>query len=187
MALLNSPAGELGASAPAFALPNPAGTTVSLDDARGPNGLVVMFICNHCPYVQAVITRVVDDMAALRAVGVGAVAIMPNDYDAYPDDAPDKMARFANQHGFDFPYVVDADQRVAKAYGAVCTPEFFGYDKALSLVYRGRLDAGRLGPPPSDDGRELFHAMRMVAGGEPLTKPQAPSMGCSIKWRTSPQ
>lgn len=185
MVLLHSPGGDLGTTAPAFSLPDPDGTFVSLDDVRGPNGVVVMFICNHCPYVLAIVDRLAADMAALAGDGVGAVAIMPNDYDAYPADAPALMRDFATQNRFTFAYLVDDTQAVAKAYGAVCTPEFFGFDADLRLVYRGRLDEGRVDAPPGAGApRELVAAMRAVAGGHGAPPEQHASMGCSIKWRT---
>lgn len=185
MALLHTPAGALGAPAPDFTLHDPQGAPVSLSDARGPHGLVAAFICNHCPYVQAVIDRTVADMAALSALGVGAVAIMPNDYQSYPDDRPERMAHFAEAHRFGFPYLIDETQDVARAYGAVCTPDFYGFDRDMTLVYRGRLDAGRMDAPGADAPRELLAAMSVVAEGKPAPKNQAPSMGCSIKWRSN--
>ncbi len=183
MALLHTPAGALGAPAPDFTLHDPQGAPVSLSDARGPHGLVAAFICNHCPYVQAVIDRFVADAAALQDAGIGVVAVMPNDYKAYPEDAPGPMAVFATRHAFRFPYLVDETQDVARAYGAVCTPDFFGYDADLQLVYRGRLDAAGPHAATPDTPRELLQAMRAVAAGQNAPAVQHPSMGCSIKWR----
>ena len=141
-----------------------------------------LFICNHCPYVKAVVAKIVRDMAELRQRGVGAIALMSNDVAAYPADSFDNMKAFAAQHGFTFPYAIDETQDVARAYGAVCTPDFFGFDRDLRLGYRGRLDAsGR-----SDDrmaSRELFDAMVAVARGGPAPAVQNPSVGCSIKWK----
>ncbi|MGD2133197.1 MAG: thioredoxin family protein, partial [Maricaulaceae bacterium] len=128
MALVHTPAAELGAPAPNFSLKDPAGRVFTLDDVAGPKGTVIAFICNHCPYVKAIAEQLGDDLRALAAEGVGAALIMSNDFDAYPDDAPDRMAAFAKASGLDAPYLIDETQEVAKAYGAVCTPDFFGYD-----------------------------------------------------------
>ena len=170
-------------SAPDFHLTGVDGKRHSLASARGPNGLVVMFICNHCPYVKAIAGKLPRDMADLAREGVGAIAIMSNDPADYPDDSFENMAIFAKAHGFGFPYVIDETQDVARAYGAVCTPDFFGYDRDLKLVYRGRLDdAGR--SPKDGNRRELVEAMRAVAqGGRAPADPPA-SIGCSIKWRS---
>lgn len=166
-----------------FDLEGVDGKRYRLGDLRGPKGLVVMFICNHCPYVKAVIDRVVADMRALAAEGVGAVAVMSNDTDAYPEDSFDKMKEFAAAHGFGFPYVIDRTQEVARTYGAACTPEFFGFDAALQLRYHGRLDEGRIEPPPPGARRELLAAMKLVAATGRGPETQVPAMGCSIKWR----
>lgn len=183
MVLTQTPEPRIGATAPDFRLPDPSGRVWSLDECRGERGTVVMFICNHCPYVRSAIGRIVRDCSDLRALGVASVAIMPNDYESYPRDGPSEMARFAEVHGLDFPYLVDASQAVARAYGAVCTPDFFGYDRELGLAYRGRLDAGNPSGTPANAPRELFEAMRRVAEGETPPAEQHPSMGCSIKWR----
>jgi peroxiredoxin len=179
---VQTPVCDFGRAAPDFQLADPAGRIFTLADVRGPAATLVMFICNHCPYVQAVIDRLVTDVDALRAAGIGAVAIMPNDYRSYPDDAPARMVEFARQHRFGFPYLVDETQDVARAYGAVCTPDFFGYNAGLHLQYRGRIDdAGMRGAVPKV--RELYDAMLQIArtGSGPET--QTASMGCSIKWR----
>jgi peroxiredoxin len=184
MALRETPAPEIGATAPDFALKDPAGRTVTRDQAKRVNGLVVAFICNHCPYVKAIADQLAQDIAALEAGGVGVALVMPNDYRAYPEDAPSRMAQFASKHGLDAPYLVDETQEVARAYGAVCTPDFFGFDRDLKLVYRGRLDAtspSRKAPPGSP--RELVEAMLAVTRGEAAPKDQRAAMGCSIKWR----
>jgi peroxiredoxin len=184
MALLETPAPDLGALAPDFSLKDAAGRTVTRDAAKGPNGLVVGFICNHCPYVKAIAGALGADIEALKAEGVGVALIMPNDYVSHPDDAPAKMAAFAKAHGLDAPYLVDETQAVARAYGAVCTPDFFGFDTALRLVYRGRLNATTpRRPPAKNDARELVAAMTAVARGKGAPKDQLASMGCSIKWR----
>jgi peroxiredoxin len=174
----------LGATAPDFALRDPAGKLWRLADLRGPKGTVVMFIANHCPYVRAAIPRIVRDVMELEASGVRSVAIMPNDIAASPGDGPDKMAEFAEQHGLKIPYLIDETQDVVRTYGAICTPDFFGFDFDLVLRYHGRLDAG--GPNATPGARrELFEAMVQIAtsGGAPST--QTPSMGCSIKWRAA--
>ena len=182
MALLHTPAAELGADAPDFNLPGTDGRTHTRDGSRGPNGLLVMFLCNHCPYVKAIRERLVVDTRELIAAGVGVVAISSNDAREYPEDGPEPMREVAQRHGFPFAYLYDATQAVARAYGAVCTPDLFGYDRDLTLVYRGRLDdAGRT--PREGNRRDLVEAMRAVASGKPAPAEQFASIGCSIKWR----
>lgn len=172
----------LGWPAAQFDLPGIDGRRHSLATARGPNGLVVMFICNHCPYVKAAIERIVRDAAALDGLGIGSIAIMSNDATTYPEDSFDNMKTFAAEHGFPFPYVIDESQEIARAYDAVCTPEFFGFDRNLTLAYRGRLDASGRSPDPTAR-RELFEAMSQVARTGRAPVDQHPSIGCSIKWR----
>ena len=179
------PVCDFGAPAPDFTLPATDGRTLSLQDVRGPNGTLVMFICNHCPYVLAVIDRIVRDARDLQALGVGTAAICSNDADAYPADGFDRMREMADAHGFPFPYLHDEDQSVARAYGAVCTPDFFGYDADLGLQYRGRLDASRRETGPADLRRDLYQAMRQVAETGRGPAEQVPSMGCSIKWKAA--
>lgn len=182
MARTETPPLASGAPAPDFALLDTAGRLWTLADVRGERATLVMFICNHCPYVQAVADALAHTAAQLREHGVGVVAIMPNDVRAYPEDAPPHMAAFAARHGFDFPYLYDESQAVARAYGAVCTPDFFGYDAALRLEYRGRLLEG--GKTPSPGARnELYEAMVAIAAGRGGPSGQVPSVGCSIKWR----
>lgn len=178
-----TPAGDPGWQAADFALPGIDGRTWRLADVRGPKGTLVMFICNHCPYVKAAIARIVRDAQALVVHGVGAIAIMPNDTAAYPDDSFAKMKLFAERHGIAFPYVIDESQDTARAYGAVCTPDFFGFDRDLRLRYRGRLDAGKTEPPPAGARRELYEAMVAVAETGAGPAEQVASLGCSIKWR----
>ena len=178
----NTPLCDFGWKAPAFTLRDPLGGTYSLDGMMGEKGLLVAFICNHCPYVVAVIDRLVADAAALKEEGVNTVAIMSNDYATYTDDSPDKMMQFAARHGFGFPYLVDETQDVARAWGAVCTPDFFGLNAAGELQYRGRIDDAKMGDA---DGRtpELLNAMRQIAATGKGPAEQFPSMGCSVKWR----
>ena len=173
---------DFGWKARDFALRGSDGRTWSLADVRGPKGTLVAFICNHCPYVKAVIGRLVDEAKALRDLGIGTIAIMPNDTQAYPADSFDNMKRFAAQHGLPFPYVIDETQDVARAYAAQCTPDFFGFNAADELQYRGRLDASRTSLVPGAT-RDLYDAMRQVAETGRGPAEQFPSMGCSIKWR----
>jgi peroxiredoxin len=172
----------LGSKAPDFKLPGVDGKTYSLADVRGRNGTVVAFICNHCPYVRAIIGRMVGEAEAWRALGIGTIAIMPNDTESYREDSFDNMKAFAARHSFGFPYVIDETQDVAKAYGAQCTPDFFGFNAQDELQYRGRLDASRTTLVPNAR-RELFEAMRQVAESGHGPAEQISSMGCSIKWR----
>jgi peroxiredoxin len=176
---------ELGSHAPDFALPGACGQTWTRNDALGANGLLVMFVCNHCPYVQAVLDRIVRDARELQAFGVGVVAISSNDAEAVPADSFDAMQTVWRERRLPFPYLYDADQSVARGYGAVCTPDFYGYDRDLRLRYHGRLDASGRQPAPADARRELYEAMRQVAltGQGPLK--QMPSIGCSIKWKAA--
>jgi len=184
MALTHTPICNFGESAHDFHLADPHGRSWSLADCRGELGTLVMFICNHCPYVQAIREDLVQDVRELARHGIKAVAIMPNDYGAYPEDSPENMRRIADQLGFTFPYLIDETQEVARAYGAVCTPDFFGYDAGLGLQYRGRLDATSPGrPAPPGSKRELLDAMIEVARTGRGPREQTPSMGCSIKWR----
>ncbi len=176
---------ELGSLAPEFTLPGVCGQTWSRNDALGPNGLLVMFICNHCPYVRAVLDRIVRDARELQALGIGVVAISSNDAVAYPEDSFAAMRLLWEEKRLPFPYLYDEDQSVARAYGAVCTPDFYGYDRDLHLRYHGRLDASGRQPAPAGAPRELFDAMRLVAQGKPAPARQMPSIGCSIKWKTA--
>ena len=177
---VESPATTLGTAAPGFTLRGSDGRMHSLHELRGARGTVVAFICNHCPYVQAVLPRLLRDARALAPLGVQVIAINPNDAEAYPEDSFARMVEIARD--WPFPYLHDETQQVARAYDAVCTPDFFGYDAALRLRYRGRLDAGRK-QPLEDAPRELFEAMRRIAEGQLPLPQQYPSMGCSIKWR----
>ncbi|MDD2665172.1 MAG: thioredoxin family protein [Dechloromonas sp.] len=183
MVALNPPVCEFGRPAIDFDLPCTDGRRYTLADCRGPNGLLVMFICNHCPYVRAIIDRLIRDCRELAGLGIGCVAIMSNDVAAYPEDSPEHMQRWADELGFPFPYLYDEEQTVARAYGAVCTPDFFGYNAGLELQYRGRLDASGRNPAPADARRELFEALRDIARDGRGPGEQTPSIGCSIKWK----
>jgi peroxiredoxin len=173
----------LGARALDFRLPATDGRTYALKDVAGATGTVVVFICNHCPYVKAVIGRLVADARLLMGEGVGFAAVCSNDAASYPEDSFARMGEFARKHDFPFPYLHDESQAVARAYGAVCTPDFFGFDRDLKLKYRGRLDEGRTTPPPPNARRELVEAMRAIVAGGSAPANQTPSIGCSIKWK----
>ena len=179
--LVDTPVCDFGWQAPNFTLDDADGQSHMLASLMGENGLLIAFICNHCPYVRAIIYRLVEDTDTLRQSGVNTVAIMPNDYHRYPDDSPTKMKEFARLHKMSFPYLVDEKQQVAQSYGAVCTPDFFGLNAAGQLQYRGRLDDARMG---AADNRqpELLAAMQMVATTGKGPAQQTPSVGCSIKW-----
>lgn len=183
MVALNPPVCDFGRKASDFSLPDIHGRLLTLADCRGPNGLLVMFICNHCPYVQAIIDRLIRDCRELAELGVGSVAIMSNDIISYPADSPAEMQRWAKELAFPFPYLHDETQAVARAYGAVCTPDFFGYNTDFELQYRGRLDASGRNPAPADAPRELFSAMQEIARFRRGPQQQFASIGCSIKWR----
>jgi peroxiredoxin len=182
MPALTTPAAQQGWTAPDFRLKGPDGKWYMLQDVKGPKGLLVMFICNHCPYVQAIADKIALEAKALATLDIGCIAIMPNDTRNYPEDSLDNMGLFQKKHHFTFPYVIDDTQAVAKAYGAVCTPDFFGFDSNLTLQYRGRLDAS--GMERIQGGRrELYEAMKQVAETGRAPAAQNPSIGCSIKWR----
>jgi peroxiredoxin len=172
----------MGWKAKDFALQGVDGKTYSLAGVRGPKGTLVVFICNHCPYVKACISRIVAEANALREIGIGTIAIMPNDTDTYPEDSFGNMKTFAARHGFTFPYVIDTSQEVARACDAQCTPDFFGFNAKDELQYRGRLDASRM-TPIAKARRDLFEAMKMVTETGHGPQEQLPSMGCSIKWK----
>jgi len=181
MVSLQTPVCDFGWKAPEFDLMGVDGKRHTLADVMGERGLLVMFICNHCPYVKAIRPRLVADLKALKALGVNAIGIMSNDPTDYPEDGLEHMREVAQEFDFPFPYVIDPTQEIAKAYGAVCTPDFFGFNAQYELQYRGRFDESRKETAP-DSTRDLFHAMKQVAetGHGPLE--QIPSIGCSIKW-----
>ncbi len=184
MASLQTPVCDFGAAAPDFSLPGVDGRIWTRDQCVGERGLLVMFICNHCPYVKAVRERIVRDVRELQALGIGCVGIMSNDPVDYPEDGFENMRQIAEAFGYPFPYLFDETQAVARAYGAVCTPDFFGYNADLGLQYRGRLDESRKEAAPAGVRRDLFEAMREVAATGRGPADQIPSMGCSIKWKT---
>jgi peroxiredoxin len=185
MVSTETPICEFGQPAIDFSLPGTDGKIWTLDKCRGENGLLVMFICNHCPYVKAIMDRLVRDTNELKQLGINSVAISANDVADYPEDSFDNMKLVAEQNGCSFPYLYDETQEVAQAYGAVCTPDFFGYNQDLTLQYRGRLDASRKEAAPADVRRDLFEAMQQVAQTGHGPEQQIPSMGCSIKWRAA--
>ncbi len=183
MVSLETPVCDFGKSVVDFTLPGVDDREWTLNECRGEKGLLVMFICNHCPYVKAVRERIVRDTRELLSYGVNSVAIMSNDPTDYPEDSFDNMKAISDQYQFPFPYLLDESQEVAKAYGAICTPDFFGYNANLELQYRGRLDASRKETAPPDARRELFEAMTQVAETGQGPTVQTPSIGCSIKWK----
>ncbi len=184
MVSLQTPICDFGADAPDFRLPGVDGRTWSLRECAGEKGLLVMFICNHCPYVKAVIDRIIRDVRELQGLGVNGVAIMSNDPSEYGEDSFDNMRLIAERMDFPFPYLFDESQEVARAYGAVCTPDFFGYNADFELQYRGRLDESRKEAADPTVRRDLFEAMKQIAETGQGPREQIPSMGCSIKWRS---
>ncbi len=185
MVSLQPPVCDFGWKAREFDLPGVDGRRHTLESARGKNGLLVMFICNHCPYVKSIRERIIRDTRELLQHGINSIAIMSNDPADYPEDSFDNMKRVAQEFGYPFPYVLDETQQVAKDYGAVCTPDFFGFNSKLELQYRGRLDASRKETAP-DAARDLFEAMVQVASTGQGPREQVASMGCSIKWKSEP-
>ena len=182
MALTKTPICDFGKKADNFELKSIDNKIISLNDAKGENGTLIMFICNHCPYVLAVINDVVEDCKELENDGIKSIAIMSNDPKRYEEDSFDNMIKFSKNHNFNFPYVIDETQEVAKTYGAVCTPDFFGYNKDLELQYRGRIRELKNLKPIEKGDSELKNAMKMIAKTNNGPKEQFPSMGCSIKW-----
>ena len=183
MVSLQTPVCDFGIKAPEFNLPGVDQQQWTLKKCAGERGLLVIFMSNHCPYVKAIGKKLVRDTRDLQLLGINSVAIMPNDTVAYPEDSFENMVRISNEFNFPFPYLFDETQDVAKAYGAVCTPDFFGYNADYGLQYRGRLDESRKQAASENVRRDLFEAMRQVAETGQGPQEQIPSMGCSIKWR----
>ena len=183
MVSLNPPVCDFGAKASNFELLGVDGKMWTLQECMGRNGLLVMFICNHCPYVKAVHARILRDARDLAGLGIQSVAIMSNDTVNYPEDSYENMQKIAAEYNYPFPYLYDETQEVAKAYGAVCTPDFFGYNVDFELQYRGRLDASRKETAPEGARRDLFEAMKLVAQTGKGPDQQVSSIGCSIKWK----
>ena len=184
MVLTETPVCDFGQHAIDFSLTGTDGKLWALEDCRGENGTLVMFICNHCPYVKAIQGRLARDTKELMDLGVNSVAIMSNDTNDYPEDSFENMQKIAEDYGYPFPYLLDETQEVARAYGAVCTPDFFGYNADLKLQYRGRLDASRTEAAPDNATRELFEAMKLVAASGKGPEEQITGLGCSIKWKS---
>lgn len=182
MVSMQPPVCDFNQSAIDFSLEDANGKTWSLKECCGEKGLLIFFICNHCPYVKAILSRIVRDTDELKIMGINSVAIMSNDMSMYEEDSAENMLAVAADKHFSFPYLVDATQEVAKKYGAVCTPDFFGYNQDLKLQYRGRLDASRKETAADNVARDLFNAMQLVAKTGSGPKEQIASMGCSIKW-----
>lgn len=182
MVSLETPVCDYDKAAIDFSLPDVDGKIWTLQECSGQKGLLVMFICNHCPYVKAILERLVRDTSELKTIGVNSVAIMSNDATQYAEDSPENMREIAQQSGFSFPYLLDSSQDVARQYAAVCTPDFFGYNAELKLQYRGRLDASRKETAALDVRRDLFESMQQIAQTGKGPEEQIPSMGCSIKW-----
>lgn len=180
--LLDTPICDFGWKAPDFTLSDPDGRSFTMSEHLGEKGLLIAFICNHCPYVVAVAERLASDTQELMGEGIGVLAVMSNDYTRVASDSPPNMKRFAQKYGFAFPYLVDEDQSVGRAYDAICTPDFFGLNAKGELQYRGRIDDAKMGDPLGRT-RELVDAMRMIAETGEGPREQHPSMGCSIKWR----
>lgn len=179
---VSTPTGNIGWTAQNFAITDTFGNIKTLESVRGPNGLLVMFICNHCPYVKTILDRLCRDVLEIQAMGIGVVAIMSNDTVAYPEDSFANMQKLAKSQPFTFPYLFDEHQTVAREYGAVCTPDFFGFNRNLELQYRGRIDAAGMKPAEPHTPRELVDAMRLIAATNRGPSEQYPSIGCSIKW-----
>ena len=180
---IKTPICDFGKKALPFELKSTENNYISLNDIRGENGTLIMFICNHCPYVKAVTNEIVEDANNLKKLGINSVAICSNDFVNYPEDSFENMIKFSNDNQFSFPYLIDETQEIAKAYDAVCTPDFFGYNKNLKLQYRGRLRELKKFVPVSDGESDLFKAMKQVAETNNGPQTQLPSAGCGIKWK----
>lgn len=183
MVLKHTPVCEFGKAAVSFSLPDTNGNIVTLASAKGKKGLLVMFVCNHCPYVKAILSRLVEDVRLLKSQGINTVAIMSNDVTQYEEDSPIHMKAIAEKMNFSFPYLYDETQQTAKQYEAICTPDFFGYNADLKLQYRGRFDDTGMDKPSANAKHDLLLAMQEIAKTGHGPKAQIPSMGCSIKWK----
>ena len=183
MSLTKTPICDFGRKAEDFKLKSTNSKIISLQDIRGENGTLIMFICNHCPYVKAVISDIVNDCKTLKSLGINSLAICSNDVDNYPEDSFEKMVEFSDKYSFDFPYLHDDKQVIATKYGAVCTPDFFGYNKDLELQYRGRIRELRDLKPIRGGESDLLQAMKQISKTQKGPKDQIPSMGCNIKWK----
>ena len=182
MTLTKTPICNFGEKAKNFSLLSTENKKISLNNVKGKNGTLIMFICNHCPYVKAIIKDLVEDVKYLEDLGIKSVAIMSNDVKNYPDDSFDNMISFAKSNYFSFPYLIDETQKIAKEYGAVCTPDFFGYNKNLELHYRGRIRELKNLKPVGKGDSDLKNAMKLIAQSGKGPTHQIPSMGCNIKW-----
>ena len=185
MALTKTPICDFGKKAEDFQLKSINNELITLDKVKGTNGTLIMFICNHCPYVKAVIDEIVQNCKSLESDGIRSIAISSNDVKNYPEDSFDNMIKFSKYHNFGFPYLFDVNQNVAKNYGAVCTPDFFGFNKNLELQYRGRLDSAGKNINQNEVKRELFNAMKQISISDKGPKEQFSSIGCSIKWKNN--
>jgi peroxiredoxin len=181
--LTQTPICDFGKKAVPFKLKSTEGKIISLEDLKGENGTLIMFICNHCPYVKAITKDIVEDCNELKKLGINSIAISSNDPTNYPEDSFENMIEFAKKNEFSFPYLIDETQEIAKAYDAVCTPDFFGYNKDLELQYRGRSRELKNLIPIRDGKSDLYKAMRQIAKTNYGPKDQIPSAGCSIKWK----
>jgi peroxiredoxin len=179
---IKTPICDFGQTAKSFELKSTNNEIIKLDDVRGENGMLIMFICNHCPYVKAIIKDIVEDCSNLKKLGVNSLAICSNDSINYPEDSFDNMIQFSKNHNFNFPYLIDEKQEIAKKYDAVCTPDFFGYNKNLELQYRGRIRELKDLKPVRDEESDLYKAMKQISETSLGPKEQIPSMGCGIKW-----
>ena len=182
MALTKTPICDFGKKAENFQLKSTENKVISLNEVKGENGTLIMFICNHCPYVKAVITEIVQDCKKLESNGVKAVAICSNDVKNYPEDSFENMIKFSKEHNFNFPYLIDETQEIAKKFDAVCTPDFFGYNKNLELQYRGRIRELKELKPVRSGESDLYKAMKLISETGKGPENQIPSMGCNIKW-----
>ena len=182
MVLTKTPICNFGEKPHSFQLKGVDNKLYRLEDCLGKNGTLIMFICNHCPYVKAIVTDIVEDCVSLEKEGIKSIAIMSNDTNNYHEDSFENMVNFSNKYGFNFPYLIDEDQNIAKKYGAVCTPDFFGYNNRLELQYRGRIRELKNLKPLRNSESDLLKAMRLIIKTGQGPKNQIPSMGCNIKW-----